>query len=119
MHLSGKKKEMLYILGQFFKETDKKFAEAPLSVSVSKAEFIDVIMSLTAISKKERAAYKDLESLGKEKYIIYEGRMLMMSKKGFKEYADIIAENKRFNEITQKIEAHRIRFKRKIQTKLR
>jgi len=118
MHLSGKKKEMLYTLGQFFKETDKKFSEAPLKVGIIKAEFIDIITSLSATNKKERAIYKNLESLQKEKFIVYDDRMLLLTRKGLKEYQDMITEMKNLQEITKKLEAQKIRFKRKIQAKL-
>ena len=119
MHLSGKKKEMLFILGQFFSETDRKFSQAPLSVSVSKAEFIDVIKHLSAVSKKERAIYKNLEELQKEKYVIYDDRELLLSRKGFNEYEAILKEITSLNSISSKIEAQRITFKRKVQTKLK
>jgi hypothetical protein len=119
MHLSGKKKEMLFILGMFFSETDRKFSQAPLSVSVSKAEFIDVIKSLSAVSKKERAIYKNLEELQKEKFVIYNERELLLSRRGFNEYEAIINEMKNLDSIASKIEAQRIIFKRKVQTKLK
>ncbi|MBU2561762.1 MAG: hypothetical protein KKD17_05685 [Nanoarchaeota archaeon] len=119
MGLSGKKKELLFVLGQFFKETDRKFSETPLLISISKAEFIDVIRSLQAVEKKERALYRNLEDLENARYIVYEDKNLRMSRKGFNEYARIRHELETLNKICSSIEAGRIRFKRKTQTKLK
>jgi hypothetical protein len=117
--LTGKKKEMLFTLGQFFRETDRKFAESPLLVSVSKAEFIDIIRGMSAVSKKERAVYKNLEELQKARYIVYDERSLSFSKKGYAEYERIREELEQLNAIASKIESKKIVFKRKIQTKLK
>jgi hypothetical protein len=119
MTLTDKKKEMLFILGQFLLETDKKFAEAPLQVSISKAEFIEIIKDMKAVSKTERTIYKDLEELQEKRYIIYDERDLRMSKKGYNEYIGIIEEADRLKQLAESIKASNIRFKRKIQTKLK
>jgi len=117
--LGGKKKEMLFTLGQFFRETDRKFAQTPLLVTVSKAEFIDVILGMSAVSKKERAVYKNLEELGKEHYIIYNDKCLGFSKKGLREYERIRKELDDMKAIESKIESQKLVFKRRIQTKLK
>jgi hypothetical protein len=117
--LGGKKKEMLFTLGQFLRETDRKFAEAPLLVTVSKAEFIDVILGMSAVSKKERAVYRNLEELGKEHYIAYNDKCLRFSKKGLQEYERIQKELEQLKAIESKIEAQKLIFKRRLQTKLK
>jgi hypothetical protein len=119
MALGGKKKEMLFILGQFFRETNKRFGKANLKMSVSKAEFIDVIRGLKAVSTQERAIYRNLENLQKERYIVYGERSLRMSRKGYNEYERIRKEAELLRSISDSIKAGRIRFKRKIQTKLK
>jgi hypothetical protein len=119
MALTDKKKEMLFILGQFLMETDRKFAETPLQVSVSKAEFIDIIKDMKAVSKTERTIYKDLEDLQQRRYIIYDERDLRISKKGLNEYESITKELGRLLQLADSIKACNIRFKRRIQTKLK
>jgi len=111
-------REMLFIIGQFFKETDQKFAESPLKVAVSKAEFIDTMMHIGVVSKKERAIYKNLEGLGHNKMITYDEKNLKLTRKGLAEYEKTVKETDRLDDIRDKIKSERIRFKRKIQTKL-
>ena len=117
--MGGKKKEMLFILGQFFKKTNRMFSKSVLDVSVSKAEFIDVILSVGAVAKQKRAIYRNLESLQKGKYIIYDDRKLRFSKKGYNEYVKIKTEHMRMKQIEANIATQSIRFKRKIQAKLK
>ncbi len=117
MGLKSNRKEMLYILGQFFSKAHSRFAETPLKFSISKAEFIDVIRSLMLVDKKERAIYKNLEELEKHKYLVYDDRNLRLSRKGFDEYERIRKEYDRLAVILQRLESGKIRFKRKIQTK--
>jgi hypothetical protein len=118
MGVSGIRKEMLFVLGQFFKATDRRFAKTPLSVSVSKAEFIDVVRGLSAVAKKERAIYRNLEDLEKNKLILYDANGLKMSRKGYNEYKRMLTELKQFRHIARSIKAKKIQFKRKTQTKL-
>ncbi|MBN1544861.1 hypothetical protein JW898_05370 [Candidatus Woesearchaeota archaeon] len=119
MGVGGKKKEMLFILGQFLKETDRKFSETPLLVSISKAEFIDGIREMQIIKKKERAVYRNLEDLEKEKYVVYDNKNLSLSRKGFNEYEKIRQELDALNKVCCNMEAGKIKFKRKTQTKLK
>jgi hypothetical protein len=119
MGVTGTKKEMLFILGQFFNKTNRRFSKFPLDVSVSKAEFIDVIRGMKAVSKTERALYRNLEVLQKEKYLVYGDRDLKMSRKGFLEYERVRKEVEHFRKISDSVEAGRIKFKRKTQTRLK
>lgn len=119
MGLKGTKKEMLFILGQFFQKTNNRFSKFPLDVSVSKAEFIDVIRGMKVVCKSERAIYLNLEMLQKEKYLIYSDRDLKMSRKGFSEYDRIRKEIERFSRISHSVEKGKIKFKRKTQTRLK
>ncbi len=119
MWLSNAKKEMLFILGQFFKKTDNRFSNFPLDVSVSKAEFIDVILSMKIVSKTERAIYRNLEVLQKDKLIFYNSRDLQMTLKGFAEYEKLRLEVEKFIKIAHSVDKGRIKFKRKTQTRLK
>ncbi|MFC1741373.1 hypothetical protein ACFL3V_02470 [Nanoarchaeota archaeon] len=119
MVLKGHKKEMLFILGQFLKATDKKFGPRHLSVSVSKVEFIESIIKLDIVAKKDRAVYRNLEELQKSRMVIYDEKSLRISKKGFAEYDRILKEFGAFIHIMQKMDPKKITFKRKTQTRLR
>lgn len=117
--LTCAKKEILFIIGEFFKKTNKRFSKFPLDVSVSKAEFIDVIRGMRAVSKTERALYRNLEMLQKDRLLVYSDRDLKMSKKGFTEYEKIASELERMNLLSSTIEEGKIKFKRKTQTRLK
>ena len=119
MGVTGTKKEMLFVLGQFFKATSTRFAKTPLQVGISKAEFIDVVRGLGAVAKKERALYRNLEALENDKYVVYDDKELKMSRKGFEEYKRIYDELKQLRTIARSIKAKKIQFKRKTQTKLK
>ncbi|HII71807.1 TPA: hypothetical protein HA265_03570 [Candidatus Woesearchaeota archaeon] len=119
MVLTPKTREMLFILGQFLRETDRRFSSAPLKVSVLKAEFIDVVKGMGAVSKQERAIYRNLESLEKSGYISYADEGLTLTKKGHHEYMKMSGDLERFNLLLGMVKASRIGFKRKTQTKLR
>ena len=119
MGVTGTKKEMLFILGQFFRKTNRRFSKFPLDVSVSKAEFIDVIIGMKTVSKSERALYRNLEILQKEKYLVYGDRDLKMSRKGFVEYERIRKEVELFSHISDSVDKGKIKFKRKTQTRLK
>jgi hypothetical protein len=80
---------MLFILGHFITETNKSFTNTPLELSVSKVDFIDAVMKLGVVSKKERAIYKNLEEIEKNKLALYRNKQLSLTKKGQKEYLKI------------------------------
>lgn len=119
MSLNNVEKEMLFVLGEFFRKTDKRFSKAHLEVSVSKAEFIDVIKDVKVVTKQNRAIYKNLEKLQKNKHITYRERQLRLTRKGFAEYERLKKELMRLKQIEANIATQKIRFKRKIQAKLR
>ncbi len=119
MALIGKKKEMLFILGEFLRETGRRFSRTPLKVSISKAEFIDAVKGMGAVAKSARAIYRNLELLEKEKYVQYSAGNLRLSRKGYLEYDKLFKDFERMLAISGSIDAARIKFRRKQQTKLR
>jgi DNA-binding PadR family transcriptional regulator len=120
MALTGPKKEMLFILGEFFRETSKRFSKTPLQVSVSKAEFIDNIREIGVVAKQHRAVYRNLEALENERYIVYdEKKNLRITRKGLNEYVRVLNEFEQLRTISEKIHVKNIQFRRKQQTKLR
>ncbi|MBT5022050.1 hypothetical protein HOK51_06785 [Candidatus Woesearchaeota archaeon] len=89
---SSTSQDMLWILGLFLRESDRRFAKFPLGVSISKVEFIESIVKLKVTNKQERAIYKNLEELEKRKFIIYKNRELCLSKKGFTKFSKQLGE---------------------------
>ena len=80
---------MLFILGQYYKEINRKYRMPFLKVSVSKVEFIDLVKKSGIVSKQARSIYKNLEYLEKKKLIEYEHQMLKFTKKGKVEFERI------------------------------
>ncbi len=74
---------MLYSLGQCYQQLNKRFHDAPLEVSISKVGFIEVLLASGLVGKKERAIYKNLETLEKKKLISYEEMELRFTGKGY------------------------------------
>ncbi len=119
MAMTDKQKEMLFIVGQFLRETGRRFSKSMLKITVMKAEFIDAIRSLGIVGKQSRAIYRNLESLQKGKYIIYDENSLKISKKGLAEYEKMVKEIDHFQAIQGILRNKKISFKRKLQTKLK
>lgn len=119
MGISDISKEVLFVLGEFFKETDRRFSSAPLDVGVTKAEFIDAVRKTGAVKKQERALYKNLEELQRYRLIMYKkDKILRMSKKGLALYRKMSKDMERLLDMRIRIATKKIKFKRKTQTKL-
>lgn len=73
---------ILFTLGQYYKEANKRLKSLPLQVVISKKAFIDIVKQAHLAEKKERALYRNLETLEKKKYISYENRCLKLTDKG-------------------------------------
>ena len=86
MALTKTQKLTLYSLGECYNQLNKRFGGAPLQVFISKIGFIEVMIKSGLVEKKERALYKNLESLEKKKLIYYENRNLRFTKRGFIHY---------------------------------
>ncbi len=86
MALTKTQKLTLYSLGECYRQLNKRFGDAPLQVFISKIGFIEVMINSGLVEKKERALYKNLETLEKKKLIYYENRNLRFTKRGFMHY---------------------------------
>jgi len=89
MKITKKQSFMLFILGQYYKEINRKYRTSFLKVSVSKVEFIDLVKKSGIISKQARAIYKNLEHLEKNKLIEYEHHLLKFTVRGKREFEKI------------------------------
>ena len=117
--LGPKTKLMLFILGRFLSETDKGFENKPLTVFISKADFIKVLMKLRVAGKKERAIYSNLERLGKAKMVKYDDRQLGLTRKGFLDYRKQVDSLNGYLDILTKLNAQKILRSAKVQTVLK
>jgi len=86
MGLTRTQKLTLYSLGECYSQFNKRFGNAPLQVFISKIGFIEVMINSGLVEKKERALYRNLETLEKKKLIYYENRNLRFTKRGFIQY---------------------------------
>ena len=109
---------MLYSLGRWYVEANKKLKKKSLMVRVSKGDFIKLVMNSGIVTKKQRALYKNLERLEKDKFVSYKNKTLILTDIG-KDYFKKI--NK---EINSYLKVHKTLNKRslfkysdKIQTK--
>ncbi len=88
MAVSNKIKLMLFALGEYYKDTNKKLQKetAPnLAMVSSKVDFIRVVQKAGITSKKSRSIYKNLEQLEKRKLIYYNpSKELLFTPKGHK-----------------------------------
>ena len=77
---------ILFTLGKWYEEANKKIKGKPLEVCVSKKSFIELVKNAGIAKKQERALYKNLETLGKKKLLKYDNKELMLTKRGKKLY---------------------------------
>ena len=54
---------ILFTLGKWYEEANKKIKGKPLEVCISKKTFIELVMKAKIAKKLERALYKNLETL--------------------------------------------------------
>jgi len=108
---------ILFTLGKWFEEANKKIKDKPLKVSISKTTFIGLVKTAKFAKKQERALYKNLEILEKKKLIRYENKELELTKKGKELYEDINKRIKPFFNVFKKLkEESPIKYTKKVQT---
>jgi len=101
MALTRVEQQILFSLGQFYQFLNQPLVEKPLKLRTSKITFIEHLLNSGMITKQERALYKNLESLGKNKLIQYEQKMIRFTETGLKELERINQEIKQFNNIKE------------------
>lgn len=89
--------------------------EKHLQVKTSKITFIELLMNSGLFSKQERAIYRNLEDLEKNKYIEYDKRMINFTERGILELEKINQEFKNYLEIENYFKTAE-KPKRKLQT---
>lgn len=110
---------ILYSLGEFCSQANKKIDNKPISLPISKVEFINVIKKTNMTPKKERALYRNLESLEAKKFILYENKSLRLTQKGLGVIKRINAELIPYLNITDILKTENLlKYARKTQTTL-
>ena len=89
MNLTSVERFILFALGEFYKQANKKLTDKPLQLALTKVEFITIARKMNLAPKKERALYKNLEALETKKFISYQERNLMLTNKGHKSFQQI------------------------------
>jgi len=98
--ITNKQKFILYTLGKWYAEANKKLKDKGLQVVISKSVFIDVAKKAEMVRKKERALYKNLEFLEKKKLISYNNKNLALTDKGKKIFAELNKELSPYFKVT-------------------
>jgi hypothetical protein len=110
-------KYILFTLGSWFKKANDKIKDKPLEVSISKKTFIGFAIKAGLAGKQERALYKNLEFLEKQKLLSYKNRELVLTTKGNKLYQEILKELNPFLKVLAKLETENpIKYCKKVQT---
>ncbi len=96
MGVSKKHTLVLFALGLYLKEANRRFTDNPLEVSVSKVHFIDVMKRGRIIEKSERALYKNLETLERYNLLSYGHSALSLTKRGLRLFDKLSRETEPF-----------------------
>ena len=99
---------MLYSLGLCHAEFEKRFSDRPVMLSLSKADFIDLMQQAKFAHKKERALYKNMQDLEEQKYISYENKRLALTSKGNRIFLKIVKDIEPFLELNAVLMGHDI-----------
>ena len=108
---------ILFTLGKWVEEANKKIKNKALQVSISKTIFIGLVKTAKFAKKQERALYKNLEILEKKKLVEYKNKELKLTKKGRELYEDIDKRIKPFFNVIRKLkEKSPISYTKRVQT---
>ena len=90
MGLSKPQAFVLFALGRCYEECDRRFADKPLVVNMSKKNFIELARAAGMVSKGERAMYKNLEDLEAKKLVSYDNKSLKLTERGGRHFQDLL-----------------------------
>ena len=86
MRVTDVQAKMLFTLGYWYKEANRRIKAKGIEVVISKSSFISALMSAGVAGKKERALYKNLQVLEKARLISYDNKKLKLTSKGAEVY---------------------------------
>ncbi|OYT32383.1 hypothetical protein DRJ22_01660 [Candidatus Woesearchaeota archaeon] len=118
MKLSKPQSLVLFLLGLFYSEYEKRFAGKPFKPFLNKVDFISFVRSAGLINKGVRALYKNLEFLEKNKLISYKGKSLYFTPKGRKHFNSVYRTVSPFIDVSLEFKTKNIlRFLKPVQAK--
>ncbi len=82
--LTKPQEHILFLLGTSYEQFQQHLEDKPLDISLSKGAFIELAMKSNLVEKQERAIYKNLEMLEKNKCVVYLNKNLILTEKGQK-----------------------------------
>jgi len=82
MGASKKEKLVLYALHHYYNTVKDRLNKQMIEPTLTKTTFIELLMKAKLVEKKERAIYRNLESLEKQKLISYNKSKLRLTIKG-------------------------------------
>ena len=89
MAFSKQQQHVLFLLGLCQEAYNKKLEDKPLNVSLSKGAFIELALKANLVGKQERALYKNIEMLEKNKCVRYFNKSLELTEKGHKKFSEL------------------------------
>lgn len=117
MRLTNAQRLILFALGEFYASLNQPLVEKPMQVRTSKIAFIEHLRQSQIIPKRERALYKNLETLESKKLTFYEQKMIRFTELGLKELEKINKEIQQLRELEKYFEQEKP--KRKLQTTIK
>lgn len=117
MKLTIKTKLILFALGAYYNIMNSKLKDRNLVVSLSKVDFIRLVMNSGVVEKQPRSLYKNLETLENNRYITYDNKSLIFTEKGRKKFNQIEHELMPYFKIINTIKAEDVaRYAKRPQT---
>lgn len=110
---------VLFALGRCYEECDRRFADKPLVVQMSKKAFIDLAQAAGMVSKGERAMYKNLEDLEAKKLISYENKSLKLTARGERFFQELLSKIEPYLAISLLLRSENILKYTKVQAKFK
>ena len=105
MRTTKTQKFMLYTLGKWYEEANKKIKEAALEVAISKVSFIELVRAAEIAEKHERTLYRNLEVLEKKKWAVYKNKEIMLTARGRRMFERIKKDVEPYVRVTEKLMA--------------
>ena len=84
-----KQRFILYTLGEYYTQANRKLKNRNLTITISKSVFIDLLKKTKITNNQKRALYKNLADLETKKLITYNKKVLSLTKKGSTQYKRI------------------------------
>jgi len=119
MGLSKQQAFVLFALGRCYEECDRRFADKPLVVNMSKKAFIGLARAANMVSKGERAMYKNLEDLEGKKLVSYDGKSLKLTERGNNHFQDLLGKVEPYIAVSMLLRSENVLKYAKVQAKFK